>query len=129
MTHRLNTPEAIAKRLATQRARTQCSRGHEYTDENTYVSPRGVRVCRTCRNAARRFRYQQGKQHMASLSIGCELKRHNACDPTRFGCECNCHKRQPKLGPAPLPPGFPVRRVAAPQDALESLLRRLEAQG
>lgn len=29
--------------------RTHCPRGHEYTDENTYVSPKGERSCRACR--------------------------------------------------------------------------------
>ena len=30
-----------------------CKRGHEYTAENTYVSPRGHRVCRACVLVAR----------------------------------------------------------------------------
>jgi len=29
--------------------KTHCPQGHEYTEENTYVSPDGVRQCRTCR--------------------------------------------------------------------------------
>ena len=36
---------------------THCRKGHERTAENTYVTPRGVRECRTCRReraAARR---------------------------------------------------------------------------
>jgi hypothetical protein len=28
--------------------KTHCPRNHEYTVENTYVSPRGYRVCRRC---------------------------------------------------------------------------------
>lgn len=27
---------------------THCKRGHEFTDSNTYVNPRGVRRCRAC---------------------------------------------------------------------------------
>ena len=29
--------------------KTHCKRDHEFTDENTYVSPGGQRLCRTCR--------------------------------------------------------------------------------
>lgn len=32
------------------KAKTHCSRGHPYSEENTYVHPeRGYRECRTCR--------------------------------------------------------------------------------
>jgi hypothetical protein len=31
--------------------RTYCRHGHEYTAENTYVSPAGVRSCRACQRA------------------------------------------------------------------------------
>lgn len=30
-------------------AKTHCPRGHEYTLANTYVNPKGSRVCRACR--------------------------------------------------------------------------------
>jgi hypothetical protein len=30
--------------------KTHCPRNHEYTPENTYVNPKGSRVCRACRN-------------------------------------------------------------------------------
>ena len=29
--------------------RTHCARGHHYSEENTYVNPRGARVCKQCR--------------------------------------------------------------------------------
>jgi hypothetical protein len=45
-------PEYHAKQTATRRARppkTHCIHGHEYTPENTWISPStGYRVCRTC---------------------------------------------------------------------------------
>lgn len=31
-----------------QNTKTECIRGHAFDDENTYVNPRGHRVCRTC---------------------------------------------------------------------------------
>lgn len=45
---------------ATSRRRTQCSKGHPYTTENTYYNKKGHRACRTCgREAAlRKFRKQ-----------------------------------------------------------------------
>ena len=30
-------------------SRTHCAAGHEYTSENTYTTPKGVRHCKTCR--------------------------------------------------------------------------------
>jgi hypothetical protein len=31
-----------------QRAKTHCPRGHAYDEANTYVNPRGQRLCRAC---------------------------------------------------------------------------------
>lgn len=36
--------------------RTHCQRGHEFTPENTYVTPNGRRQCRTCQRARDRRR-------------------------------------------------------------------------
>lgn len=35
----------------TNREKTHCVHGHEYTPENTYTPPNGQRVCQTCRRA------------------------------------------------------------------------------
>lgn len=41
---------------------THCSRGHEFTLENTYRNPRGIRECRICKRANHRaFRARQGR--------------------------------------------------------------------
>jgi hypothetical protein len=42
---------AVAARVAKQRARTHCKRGHEFLPENTYLTKEGARVCRQCHNA------------------------------------------------------------------------------
>lgn len=36
-----------------QGAKTHCPKGHEYTDVNTYVCPKGHRRCRTCAGMVR----------------------------------------------------------------------------
>lgn len=41
----------------TRRERSHCAKGHEYTPENTIVSPGSWRKCRICDNARRRERY------------------------------------------------------------------------
>lgn len=41
---------------AVNAAKTHCPQGHEYTPENTYVSRRGQRKCRTCKRARDRAR-------------------------------------------------------------------------
>lgn len=64
VTHRVNVlrSESFAAKYAAQ---THCRRGHEFTPENTYVSPKNQRECRTCHRederafrAARRAREQ-----------------------------------------------------------------------
>lgn len=35
-------------------SKTHCPKGHEYTEENTYVSTKGSRICRVCRREGQR---------------------------------------------------------------------------
>lgn len=52
--------EAAARLRALRAAQTHCKRGHEFTQENTYIHPKnGARDCRTCRSAAGRRRNQK----------------------------------------------------------------------
>lgn len=39
--------------------KTHCARGHEYTEENTYVTPGGHRQCRTCRKVRVRETFER----------------------------------------------------------------------
>lgn len=61
-TRRGDGPEVIGRRY---RDRTECSRGHEYTPENTYIrtrrSGRTSRVCRKCR-VIRVIPYQRARR-------------------------------------------------------------------
>lgn len=50
------------KTLAGDNARkTECSKGHPFNDENTYVAPDGSRKCRMCRRATS-AKYRDKKQ-------------------------------------------------------------------
>lgn len=60
-----------------------CAKGHEYTPENTYISPTdGSRVCRTCKN---------GRRHVPNPPAKARI-----CPP---GCTCGRHRR--KKSPQP----------------------------
>lgn len=46
-------------------SRGHCSRGHEFTEENTYLNPRGERQCRTCRaESTRRYREENRDRYL-----------------------------------------------------------------
>jgi hypothetical protein len=51
-THADNMRDMASKGRTRQQQRTRCPRGHEYTDENTYVTSRGGRQCRECKALA-----------------------------------------------------------------------------
>lgn len=42
-------------------ATTHCKNGHEFREENTYITPEGHRSCRICRAAHARRYYRQSK--------------------------------------------------------------------
>jgi len=51
------THQENIKRWARNLGITHCPQGHEYSDENTYVSPIGRRICRQCTRASgKRYR-------------------------------------------------------------------------
>lgn len=47
---------AWRKSVAVRTARTHCKNGHEWTKENTYITPEGWKNCRTCHNLKMRKR-------------------------------------------------------------------------
>lgn len=59
------TPQENVRRsrsLAALRAeQTHCHRGHEFTEENTYVTKRGQRYCRTCHRVTQRRRREASR--------------------------------------------------------------------
>lgn len=55
------TPAENARRAAA--AVTHCPKGHEYTEENTYLRPdTGHRLCKRCRREANRESYERNKE-------------------------------------------------------------------
>lgn len=57
--------EQAANRRVPDRKATHCTRGHEFTPENTYLwrKRRSCRICRINRRMAHRLQLQQGAQH------------------------------------------------------------------
>lgn len=53
VTRQVNTLRGVSFAASNAR-KTHCPFGHEYTPDNTYVNPKGSRVCRTCKNARHR---------------------------------------------------------------------------
>ncbi|WP_415925441.1 HNH endonuclease [Streptomyces sp. ME19-01-6] len=52
--YHLEPVTAAVNKARAAEAKTHCPSGHPYTEENTYRSPKGARVCRTCRSATQR---------------------------------------------------------------------------
>ena len=48
VTRQVNLERGVGNTGATQRARTHCPQGHEYTPENTRVNRKGQRSCKAC---------------------------------------------------------------------------------
>ncbi|MBY4212857.1 HNH endonuclease [Rhodococcus fascians] len=62
VTPQVNTLRSTAI-TAVHAVKTHCPQGHQYSVENTYVSSRGGRHCRICRNeASRRHRRKKASQ-------------------------------------------------------------------
>lgn len=60
VTHRVNMLRG--KTIGAENSRkTHCKHGHEFSYENTYMTPTGARQCRTCRN--RRHREMRRRRH------------------------------------------------------------------
>lgn len=54
-----NVRDRVARGRTRTGRRTSCPKGHAYTPENTLVRRSGLRLCRTCKNAASRRHYQR----------------------------------------------------------------------
>jgi hypothetical protein len=54
--HLLRNPKTIP---AINAAKTHCPEGHEYNEENTYITKKGKRNCRTCNRERNRELYRR----------------------------------------------------------------------
>lgn len=58
--------------------KTHCPRGHEYTVENTYITPTGLRNCRQCGRERSRREWQNGKAIARQRLYRARLKAQGA---------------------------------------------------
>lgn len=58
---------------------THCPQGHEYTPENTYITPAGYRQCKTCR----RVRVRETFERRGDVYLERQRERY-AADPERY---------------------------------------------
>src|SRR5450631_2878208 len=63
-TNREHVHRAQVAAAASWRARTHCPSGHEYNDVNTYITPKGHRLCRPCHAARELERYHSRRQRL-----------------------------------------------------------------
>lgn len=57
----LNAYDSVWKGRHPNANKTHCLRGHEFNQQNTYVTNKGTRHCRTCRNLRGREYYESAK--------------------------------------------------------------------
>jgi hypothetical protein len=67
VTGRVNVLRGISP-AAKVAGQTHCGRGHEFSPENTYVTPAGSRQCQECRRIRNRRRYWQLKEAKAAAT-------------------------------------------------------------
>jgi group I intron endonuclease len=89
--------EEVRERIAAltkarQNAKTQCPHGHEYTPDNTYISPRGERRCKQC-NANRALKRHAGlsSDQKSELTIAAKRRRYARGGAERWSAE-HCEK-------------------------------------
>ena len=57
-----NRKQGLKVARANQKAKTHCKRGHEFTDDNTYVMRDGGRQCKICRALRDKEYYRERKK-------------------------------------------------------------------
>lgn len=73
VTHALNVQRSDAGIRNAEK--TRCDSGHEFTPENTYITPKGYRSCRTCtRIAVRESQRRKRAKAQAALATATECK-------------------------------------------------------
>lgn len=77
-----NAADMIAKGRGANQKKTHCKYGHEFTPENTYVNPSGVRQCRTCnRSRGRRYDALPERKSRPRRGQGRQTNQESPCTP------------------------------------------------
>lgn len=61
-THAENCADMVIHGTHRSARKTQCKRGHEFTDENTYIRPNGGRNCLACKRLQESEAYYDGRR-------------------------------------------------------------------
>lgn len=83
VTHRVNTLRG-ENPCAKHARQTHCIHGHEFTPENTYVTKKGHRVCRTCRDAVVARRANDRREELREYQRMYMRKRRHKLKGARF---------------------------------------------
>lgn len=79
VTLRENIRRAISSSARANARKTHCSRGHEFTPENTLTRPgRNVRECRTCAVEYRRLRTERARRNRVLAAVSARSVRPEA---------------------------------------------------
>ena len=63
VTRRINLLRGMTQ-TALNASKTHCPAGHPYSPENTYIRPKGQRVCKACSNLRSRANYQRDRDRI-----------------------------------------------------------------
>ena len=72
-----NRKQGLKVARANQKARTHCKRGHEYTDENTYIEREGWRRCKSCQALSQKEYHERKRVAKTHCKRGHEFTDEN----------------------------------------------------
>lgn len=70
-------PMRNTKRRYSHPHRHSCHAGHPFTDDNLYISPKGMRQCRTCNREAHKRRENERRAEKLEAMLIALLKEDN----------------------------------------------------
>lgn len=75
--------------------RTHCKYGHEFTEENTRISPQGTRICRACetRRSNEKAATPEGRKYMTEYNT----RRNGTPEQLAYMREYNANRRKERV--------------------------------